>query len=419
MLNRFIFGQDKNIQKNAFMWNIIASSLGAGLSAVLLVVVNRTIGDYQAGVFTLAYSIAQMMMTIGYFDMRAYQTTDIFNPIEFKYYFTSRLITCASMIFVSVFYVIIKGYDPYQSKIIILICVLRMLDTFEDVLHGLFQKNGRLDVGGRLQSIRFMALILSFTFTLLISSNLVLSIIITIIISALIIISLNIPIVYRFSKIEIAFRWSKLRKLFLACAPLFLGSYLAMYMENSPKYAIEEFLTKKDQAYYGMLAMMAFVVNLFSGFAFRPLLTPLAEKWTENKKKDFLIIIKKLLIWVMILTIICMIGAYFFGIPVLSAFFGSDLSGLRPVLLVIIFAGGINSFGTILYYAITVMRKQKWLLGGYICTAVLAYFISPLFVKVLGIMGAALSFAVIVAFRGILFLIIFFVSYMRKKNENV
>ena len=415
MIKEWVMGNTENIQRKNVLWNMIASVLAAGQSALMLIIVNRTIGTDEAGIFTLAYSIAQMMMTIGYFDMRSYQVTDVKKEIEFKYYLSSRVITCVLMMLVSVFYIWMKHYTGYKAWIVLLVCLFKMFDAVEDVIQALFQKRGRLDVAGKLQSLRFVVIIVVFAVALIIIRDLAIAVIASIVVSAIVVLGFNVPLIKEFAELKLDFNFYELKKLLLACLPLFVGSYLALYMENSPKYAIDTYLTSADQAYYGMLAMTAFVVNLFSSFAFRPMLTPLAISWNDKKYSRYCKMLLKLLLWVVVLTVVIAIGAYILGIPVLSLVYGEDLSPFRMMLVIIIVAGGINSFGTILYYSLTTMRKQNWLLGGYIVTAIAAYFIAPYCVSHYGLMGAAWAFALIVTVRSLIFVGIFLASYVRRK----
>lgn len=416
MIKKILLGNGRWATRKNIIWNMIASTLASAQSALMLVIVNRTVGLTEAGIFTLAYSIAQMMMTIGYFDMRSYQVTDVKNEMPFRHYFASRIITCILMMAVSGFYILIKQYTGYKAGVIFFTCLFKMVDALEDVIHAHFQKRGRLDIAGKLQTIRFTLIIIVFAMSLILTRNAMISIIISTAASAVVVLGLNIPLITDFADLKIDFSLKPLKVLFKACLPLFIGSYLALYMENSPKYAIDIYLTEADQAYYGMLAMTAFVVNLFSGFAFRPMLTPLAMNWTSKKYKNYCKIIVKLLVWVVLLTIVIAFGAYLLGIPVLSFIYGTDLSHLKMILVVIVAAGGINSFGTILYYSLTVMRRQNWLLAGYIVTAVAAYFAAPYCVKNFGLIGAAGAFALIVTIRSLIFIFIFFVGYQRREK---
>lgn len=416
MIKKMIMGSSSHVGQKNIIWNMIASTLAAGQSALMLIIVTRTVGLTEAGIFTLAYSIAQMMMTIGYFDMRSYQVTDVKKELPFKSYFASRVITCIIMMAVSVFYIFFKHYTGYKAWVIFFTCLFKMVDALEDVIHALFQKKGRLDVAGKLQTIRFIMVTIVFFAALVVTKSTMTSIILSTVVSAAVVVVMNIPLISEFTELKLDFSFQPLKKLFIACLPLFIGSYLALYMENAPKYAIDRYLSETDQAYYGMLAMTAFVVNLFSGFAFRPMLTPLAISWTNKDYKRYRQIIVKLLAWVVLLTFVIAAGAYLVGIPVLSFIYGTDLSHLRLILVIIVTAGGINSFGTILYYSLTVMRRQNWLLAGYIVTAVIALFLAPYCVSHFGLMGAACAFALIVTVRSVIFVFIFFAGYRRRER---
>ena len=45
-------------------------------------------------------------------------------------------------------------YNSSKSIIIILICLAKVIDAVEDVIHGMFQQYLRLDVAGKILSIR-------------------------------------------------------------------------------------------------------------------------------------------------------------------------------------------------------------------------------------------------------------------------
>ena len=111
-------------------------------------------------------------------------------------------------------------------------------------------------------------------------------------------------------------------------------------------------------------------------------------------------------------------GAYILGIPVLSLLYGKDLSNLKWVMMVIILAGGFNAIGTIIYYTLTIMRKQTWLLGGYVVTAIAAYFAAPWLVQRYKLMGAAAAFALVMALRTLIFSVMFLICFREAENAK-
>lgn len=412
-----LFLNSKNISRDSFLWNTISSTLLSGMSALLLIVVVRFLNDLDAAIFSLGFSIAQMMLTIGYFDMRAYQATDVKHTHPFKRYFTSRIITCIVMLIVSVLYVQLKHYDFYKSFIIIMLCIFKMMDALEDVIHGLFQVNGRLDVAGKLQTFRAIVCMILFSLSIAITKNLLFSISLIIIVSIIIISVFNLPLISKFDTISFDTDLKSVLRLLLTCLPLFIGSYLSLYIGNSPKYAIDTFLEPVNQTYFNILFMPTYVVNLFCGFALRPLLTTLAKQYNDGYFKAYIKTIFKLVLLIIGLTIVIEIGAFLLGIPVLSIIYNLDLSPYKMELLILIFAGAISALGTLIYYALTIMRNQKLLLISYVITGISAYFVSPALVEKWHLFGASMANVVLYGLRTTIFIVIFIICF--KQNTKL
>lgn len=88
----------------------------------------------------------------------------------------------------------------------------------------------------------------------------------------------------------------------------------------------------------------------------------------------------------------------------------------------VMFGGGLSAASTILYYVITVMRRQFSLLIGYGITCALSLFLAPLMVRGYGIRGAALSYIIAMAVQLLAFLTLFLFHLKRssvpgKKEE--
>ena len=63
----------KNIQKDGFIWNMVGSILNAFQSVMLLMILTRTVGLINAGIFTIAYANANLFLNIGKYGMRNFQ----------------------------------------------------------------------------------------------------------------------------------------------------------------------------------------------------------------------------------------------------------------------------------------------------------------------------------------------------------
>lgn len=135
--------ENKKFLKN-FVWNVLGTGLNSFNSLFFLIIVTRINGVDDAGIFSIGIAIALIMYTIGLYSGRLCQVTDIENKITDKDYVVNRILTCGFMMLLSVFIVIVRGYSPYKMAVILLLCLFKGLEAFDDILYGIMQKNEML-----------------------------------------------------------------------------------------------------------------------------------------------------------------------------------------------------------------------------------------------------------------------------------
>ena len=109
----------KNNDFSVFIWNISGSMFNALLSTIVLLIVTRYLDKGDADIFNIAWSISQLMATIGTYQIRMYQATDIIPKYSFRQYLIFRFITIGIMLIVSVLYIMIKGYGTYKASVVL------------------------------------------------------------------------------------------------------------------------------------------------------------------------------------------------------------------------------------------------------------------------------------------------------------
>ncbi len=404
--------------KAVTFWNMMGSLVNAAVSVLLLMMVTRTLGDEQAGIFSLGFSVSLMMLTVGAFEVRPFQSTDIYKQFSFASYFTFRMVTCVLMLLLSVGYVLLNGYTDEKAWVILLLCLLKCVEAFCDVFNGQAQQNDRLDVAGFSLSIRVFVYCAGFFLSLLMTKNLLISCGVMVLLALLWLLVFDATTGKYFEPCRVRFDKAALAGLFKACFPLFLASFLMMYINNAPKFAVDAYLSSAYQTYYGIIFMPASVINLFSLFAFRPLLTKLTADWNENRQKAFLRTVLKLVLWILCVTAAALVGGWLLGIPLMSWLYGTDLTAYRSELTVVLLGGGFNALCVLLYYMITVMRKQKYVLIGYIGSALAAWLLGDSLVAKYGLMGASLTYLLSVALLCLLFIIIFTGILLTKRKKE-
>lgn len=401
--------------KKDYFWNTLGSGILALSSIILLMAVTRLLGAEEAGLFAFAFAIAQQLQTVAQYEVRPYQSTDIKKTFSFPVYFTARVFTCLSALVMGMVYISFFYSASQTSKVILILLVLtKLFDAFEDVFHGMFQQNDRLDIAGKALFFRMLITLFSFIAGILLTGNLLYSLIITDLISIPALYLLNIPAGREFESQYFKVDIPSVIKLLIACFPLFLGTFVQQFIVNIPKYSIENLMTNDAQTIYNIIFMPAFVINLFSGCIFKPSLVKLAVSSENREWKLFTKIMVKGILNVIVITLFVSFGAYIIGVQALSFLYLVDLSHYRADLVLVMCAGGLNAVSVVLFYGLTVLRKQKQILLGYIGAAVFAALICNVMVKNEGIRGAVLLYG----FTTLLLVFLFSLFLIREVNKE-
>lgn len=413
-------------KKEIFIWNILGSFCNAVISVLFLAVVTRLTSTEESDAFSLAWSIAQLLLTVGTFQVRLYQATDVKGKYSFKQYVWFRFSTIAVMGVLSVGYIIYYHYTGLKASVILMLSVYKAIEALSDVFQGWFQQKERLDLAGKSLSARVVMSLCIFTATLIIWRRLLWSCLSMIVVSVVCIVLFDL----RYICLEgMGIKTEKTReknwwfKLFVTCFPLFINSFLVMSIFNASKMAIDNAISsgvmqQGMQTVYNIIFMPTSVINLMY-IVFRPVITNMAIEWNNDNFKEYLKLIKQIVLQLLGASVLILGMGYFLGIPVLSLLYGIDLNEAKMALMVLLFAGGLNTLVNVLDNALTVIRKQYYLVIAYVITWIYSLATASKFVYKWGINGAAVSFMTSMALLLGVVLILFKYSYTAAKKEKL
>ena len=407
--------QGKSAKAN-FSWNMIGSIFESALSFVLLIVVNRIMGESSGGVFTLAFSHAQLMYYIGTLEVRPIQSTDVRQKYRFSSYFSLRLASCVLMVLVCLVYALLMDADPMKKRIVMYVCLYKTVEAVLDVFTAMYQQHDRIEFSGKISVVRVGLTLAVFTGVLWISRDLEIAALAMVGAGIVTLLTYNLSVWRKFTDAQIRLDFSKAKEILIACFPLFVSVFVMLYISNAPKYAINTYCTDVIQNRYSILFMPAFAINLMSQFVLRPLLTTMAKLWTGGEIRKFTGNVMKMMIGLAVITAAGVLGAWLLGIPVLNLLYHVNLAEDRPILLWVMVYGGLNAINIFLYDMIAVTRNQKWLLIGYAAAAVTIFFLAPAMVQQSAMTGAILS-SIIAIFLLDLILGIILTVVIRKKQQ--
>lgn len=414
-MRRFLLGKPSTALRESYIWYSIGGMLNAGQSALILMVISYTNSAEDAGIFSIAYAIACLTLTIGNYGMRNFQATDVREKYKYSIYVNSRIITVTVMMLLIVYY-ILKGffeldYSREKCLVILFVGLMKIVDAIEDVVHGRLQQKGRLDIGARCMASRYILVLCTLSIMLLFTHNLLFALEITFIVSlGYFMLTLFMIWACLEDKITIHIADRKIYMLLKENFGLFIGSFTMLYIANAPKYAIDKYMDDTMQACYNYIFMPVYVVSVLNTFIYQPILTKLADICERKELKEFNSVFFKQLLLILSLGSGILIVCFFIGIPILSIFYNINLSDYKIQLLLLILGSIFLAVLGYLGVVITILRKQNWLILGYLVAAIMAHILAEPLVLSWGITGATVSYTGIVFLLMIIFALIFIKS---------
>ncbi len=412
------------------LWITVAGLTNAAEAVVMSMIVTRVTGLRDAGILTIAFAIGNLFMQIGKFGVRNFQVTDVRREYSFREYLYVRWCTLAVMALATglygVYLYIFKGDAPDKIGVILAICGIYGIEAWEDLYWGYYQQQGRLDAGAKAFCFRWWSIFVTFFIFLQISHSLLFTTYCCLLVSLIVAVILWRLYFGRIAAPEDRFPSDRsnakekpffqraLVGIFRASYPLFISAFLSFYINNVAKYAIDAVLSDEAQACYGFVAMPVFVIGLLNSFIYTPSMVNLAREWEERKHMAFMGRVRRQIGIVFVLAGFCILGAAVIGIPCLSLLYGTDLSDYWTELVVLQVAGLFLALSGYLGVLLTVLRRQRVLLWGYVCTALLAFLVMNPMVVRFGILGAAVSYLTVLVLLCIMQTVAFVWVYYRK-----
>ena len=410
-----------DIKRSSYVWNAINAVLSAMQCPVALMFITRISGMNDGGVFSIAFAVANLLLYIGLYGLRRFQASDVNEEFTFADYNGMRFITCGAMVIASFVYCLygtfFNSYSFEKAAVVFMVCLLKLVQAYTDVIHGNMQQKGRLDVATKSSAVRYVLEVASLAAALIITKDLLSAVCVSVAVSFIIMFLTSVNAGRKYcDSYKPRFGREQIKSLAIDGFPLFASLFLNMYISNAPKYAIDAYLTEEIQAVYNIIFMPAFMVMLLSNFIFNPIVKSYAELWLSDAAEQHRELSRRIrmqMLFILGLTIAGLAVAATFGIPVLGMIFGTDLSAYKTELCIVMIGGGALGYANYFSTVITIIREQKSMIISYGVAAAAAYVLSGMLVKSQGITGAAMLYAVIMSVLAVLLGVITITKLMK------
>lgn len=401
-----------------FFWNAVGSASNTLTSLLFLMAVVRILGVKDGGVFSIAFTTAMILLTIGLYGIRNFQVTDTGNVFPAGVYVSARFITTLVMMVIGIGFCAINRYDITKTAIVCVLIAYKATEAVSDVFYSVLQKNKMLYIAGISMTVRAVLSIFSFTITMILSTNLLVSSLALLIAGLIPILFIDIPYAKKQESITPIFSFKKIIGLLKTCFPVFAVAFLSLVVVNVPKYVIDSSLTEESQGIYNIIVMPGTSIALFSLIVIQSFLLHLARFRDSSQMRRFFIMILKIVLLIVFFTGVFELLCFLWGDTLLYILYGLDLNEYIPLLLLVIVGAMFSSIAGVFSAALTTLRVTKVQLYLFLVNLASALIISLLLIPGYGLFGASLSYFLIMLVQFLLYAGIFIWTIITTKNQR-
>lgn len=244
-----------NVVNAACWWGVVTALAKLGDAAMM-------------GQFDLGMAIAAPVATFAMLQLRAIQVTDVARRHRFNDYFGTRIITAGLGFAVIAAIAIFGSYDRRTAGVIVLVGLVRSVESVAEIVRGLFQRHERMDLAGLSLMIRGLLTLGAAAVTLWLSRSLTLAMAATAIVGLAVLLALDLEFARRLLRILLpgdaaeasrvpSFNPAVAVSLSLRALPLGVVAVLLSLQFNIPKYMLAACCGQEALGYYGPLTYPA------------------------------------------------------------------------------------------------------------------------------------------------------------------
>ena len=321
--------------------------------------------------------------------MEGYQASDVGETRPFSAYVVAKTLTVGLMLVAGVAWLWLSGGSRDKALAFASLLLFYASDAFGLAFFARYWQKGRLDTACRVRFAKLAAFAGMYAVVLWRTGRPVWALWSGALVHAGLFFMLDVPLLRVFGPVVWQWPGRAACGVLVACAPLAANSFLAMYVNNGPRFAVDATMGETTLASYGALFMASFAVAVCGDFLMNPQVTRLAEAVRAGDTRRGWIIVERQACVVGSLGAVGLGVAATVGIPVLSWLFGLDLAGLRGVLLVLLSGGVLLAFYQLAQMVLVVLRRQAWGMPGMLLAATGIFFVARPAVSRWELLGAA------------------------------
>ena len=307
------------------IWNAIGNITYLAAQWILTVLVARIAGFADAGILSIAMSVTATFQTIALFGVRNFQASDVNEEYSDSMFFNLRNITCIASLAACVLFSVLGGYNSTQFIAILLFMLFRIAESYTDVLAGMAQKRGRLDIAGKSFAIKGVLVIIFFFSGYYAFDSLNAGLGFMTVSSCLSTLLYDYPAVRKLSKFSVIDKLKPSISLAKKTLPLCVYMFLFVSLTSIPKIVLELLTDEATLGAYSSIFAPATLIQAATGYIYTPFATVFALNLRNNDYKRLEAVILKILLIMLAITGFALVAAHFLGEFLFVIVFGENI----------------------------------------------------------------------------------------------
>lgn len=379
-----------SLRKN-MTWTLVGTVIYSFTQWLLLIVIAKLGTPEMVGQYALGLAITAPIVMLTDMRLRMSLVTDAKMEFGFEHYLGTRLLAVGLSFIMFVVAVWFFDYSYITSWIIVLIGLTKLPESISDILHGLLQKNERMDYITFSSILKGVLTVITFSIILYYSQSLVLAIVGQLVVWTFILLFYDGIVLRKYGSLRPSFEWLKVKQLVKLTIPLGIMGLLTSLNTNIPSYLVEYFLGKEELGYFVAILYIVLAGNRVANSLRQPAAPLLAVLYEEKNTTGY----KKLLFSLcgigLLMGGIGVLVALFIGKYILSIIYTSSYAEYSGLFVLIMLSGLFNFPAMFLGTGIIATRhfkSQPYLAALWVIVSLVGCFI---FVPIYGVSGAAIA----------------------------
>ncbi len=384
-----------------FRWALTGNVVYALCQWAMLSVLARWGTPVAVGQFVLGLAIASPIMALAMLQLRNVQITDVHQTFSFSDYFAARIVWTLVGLGAILVWGTLASEDSTMFWVIVLVGLMKSVDSVSDIVRGLFQYRERMDLNGISMMTKGVLSLLALAISMKLTGSVVVATAAAAVSWFVAFVAYDLVIARRLlsskavapnagSGFRPRFRLQAMARLTWIALPLGAVMAIISLQTNIPRYVLESYSGSKLLGYFGAIVypmMAGMMVTTAMGQSASP---KLAKYFVEDLTA-FVRLLGRMSGISAVLALALIAGTHFLGDRVLWFLYGPEYATYHREFEVLAVAWGIQLVSSCWGYGLTAARCFRVQVVLTVVSCVATLLASIILVPRYGVMGAALA----------------------------